>query len=141
MTTLKTIDDVIAGLKQAVAERGESYVYVRPGSDADCMYVHDRGTDEEVSGCGVGFAHFLLFGEQVPAFCERMDPKGNGPLSVPQAQVEQATQWWASYYEPEAVEVLRWFQVKQDAGWSWGSALTNTLDGVADLRAAQAGAL
>lgn len=108
-----TVAEVLEAMEKAVAKRGADYVYEKPREDpptaagSQCLYVHHRGTEQEVPGCIVGQVYFDLLGELVPRTYEGASAGlavRNTPLRL-------------------AIALLDSAQSEQDAGFTWGEAL------------------
>jgi hypothetical protein len=120
-----TYDRALALLREVIAEKGEDYVYPKlepeaagdRGAVMECFYVRD-----DAPSCIVG--HVLH--RAGVSLDDLRAVEGWTP-----GDVEQAPPFtlWA---DEMALELLYEVQNEQDAGRSWGEALTNTLDGEFD---------
>lgn len=107
-----TKEDAIRALREAVAERGEDYVYQLLDGGA-CLYVHN-----EAPSCGVGLALSKL---GVPlSILKQMDDYGLGS-SMDDASPVLHENGYA--LERGAYAAFREFQHTQDSGVKWGAAL------------------
>lgn len=121
-------------LREAVAERGEDYIYSNPHNDlskedyvygqyssagvADgptCLYVHKDKEGNITPGCGVGLA-LINAGVSLEWF----DSKNDGIVSE---QAYDLREHGVADITPEAVEYLRLFQGQQDFKFTWGDSL------------------
>lgn len=102
---LITFDEMKAALERAVAERGENYVYTRPGQT--CLYRHEG----DVPGCLVGLAMSYL---------------------RPDVRLEEEEAFFAlrGHAEENAISLANWAQSYQDGGLSWGRSLAKALEKV-----------
>lgn len=125
MSLKLTLDLAKKLIDEAIAERGEDFVYRIPGAYNDCMYVHAEVRNPETdafesvepeAGCGVGLAMFKA-GVSLEALAEHEHTDAQeliGGLKydgVLDADSEEA-----------ASSFLYDFQVKQDKGVTWGEA-------------------
>lgn len=106
-------------LAEAVAERGEDYVYPRSDSGPYCYYVHtpdmDASLTEPAPGCIAGY---VLHKAGVPLeTLRRFEGKS---VQYPIAQLVQT--------EPDVADLLRNVQSRQDERTPWGEAVQRTLN-------------
>lgn len=107
-------------LKEAVAERGETYVYEVPNAgdiDQSCLYVD---TEEGAPSCGVGLA-LNRAGVEL-TLLQKLDapPCGTGIDSFEAADILYSAGFDIS---PDAYKVFGVFQDLQDKGVTWGQSL------------------
>lgn len=113
-------DKALELLREAVAERGDDFVYEPPGDvDDACKYTHETDDgDERVAGCGVGLA-LQKGGVPLGALTE-LDDTG-GVITSPTCQLTLSI---AGFELTErALRVLRAFQLHQDQNRTWKDAL------------------
>lgn len=110
-----TLDYTKELLRQAVADRGEDFVYEKPEGAEQCMYVHEDGP-----GCIVGY---VLHAAGVPL--EALNEHENTYASkmvrylLDEEIIDSADEW--------AMDLLNTVQDRQDNGVSWGLAVGRSL--------------
>jgi hypothetical protein len=110
-----TLEKAIELAKQAVADRGEDYVYEKPEDVEVCQYVHDDGP-----GCIVGY----ILNKAGASLEELHDHEGTWASALTD-RLEVTGVLTASY---EANVFLDAIQGKQDNGKNWGQALAYGLN-------------
>lgn len=117
-------------LAEAVAERGEEYVYVTPDGvqvtpecGINCSYVHHRNVEgplpEPVAGCIAG-----LVLHKAGISLETLTEHENEPADVALADLEREA---AVRVEGGVSMLLRRVQRRQDNGTAWGTAVARSL--------------
>lgn len=121
MTVKITLGSWIKLAEEAVAARGEDYIYPRPldsnGDKAPCLYVKDRGTDYEGPDCIIG-TMFWMLDIVIPASSEGAIASGvisglvgSGVIEIPLEDISYIRQFSDT------------LQANQDYGKTWGEAL------------------
>jgi hypothetical protein len=117
-------------LAEAVAERGEEYVYttqdgkqVTPDSGINCFYVHRRNAEgelpEPVAGCIAG-----LVLHKAGVSLETLEERENEPADVALMRLASND---VIRGESGVPMLLRRVQRRQDKGTAWGTAVANSL--------------
>lgn len=124
-----TLDKVKGLLEQAIAERGEGFVYETPYDDrGTCFYVHnwDRYGDptEPTPGCIVGYALHQA-GVALDVMLQSNDDRAFRLLGhLAASELVTCT--------PDAERLLIYTQDKQDMGKPWGRAYREALGLIED---------
>lgn len=114
MTTLtKQEEKFVAAFREVVQEHGRETRYLRPGDTTACLYVHNRGEENETPGCVFGHVYHKMFGRGMPSEWETM----NIAVIIENARVLKGI-------SPVVAEAALAAQHLQDRGENWGTALT-----------------
>lgn len=116
-----TFDMAKQALLDAIAHRGEDYVYQKPEGEPSCLYVHTDSEGNKAAGCGVGLALSLL----------------GVPLSV----MEEHNQLrWTAFSKEAGIKtdlkaemLFDYFQDRQDMRLPWGKSCEGALRYVASF--------
>lgn len=114
---IATLEDVRRSTLKLLEERGSNYVYQQ--FEGNCMYVHNRGTEEETPGCAVGWIYHDLFGEMIPESAEYFSIWNKGIDRSNERKLIRR-------FTPEALRWLRIFQRQQDSSKTYGECLKTT---------------
>jgi hypothetical protein len=108
-----TTEDALRALEEAVAEKGEDYVYPLSNTAADlCAYTEFNDRDELVPSCLVGNALHRL---GVPLEAMAQFNTGHGPKSLAEELgLDGDRAAWLAFRDAQAI---------QDDGGTWGAAL------------------
>lgn len=117
-----TLENVIKAAEQAVAEKGEDFVYITPDGQsgnsewsAPCKYIHGTNEDgSQIPGCIVGNI-FIRMGYTIP---EWFDSDGGRPASDLYLYLAEGKEW-----SQKISAFLGRMQNAQDHGRPWGFAL------------------
>lgn len=115
MTINLTLDYTEELLRQAVADRGEDFVYEKPDGSNQCMYVHSDGP-----GCIVGYVLHAA-GVSLEALSEHEGTYASNLIYylLGEEIIDSA--------DREATGLLDDIQDRQDAGVPWGDAVGRSL--------------
>ena len=112
-------------VKAAVDERGSDFIYEKPSSFGDCMYVHNSDSEDAYAGCGIGLAFAL---EGVPLETLNEYEHNDATNLVSQLKVVGVLE----SFEHQARGFMQNFQAKQDVGYTWGDAYEYALTAVVE---------
>jgi hypothetical protein len=112
-------EQVLSLVKEIVAEEGEDFVYIRPVGGF-CKYVHLNSDGFYEPGCIVG--HFFSRAGIPLEYLEGWEGKSAGDLASRMEREEMLT------VSSKAQNFLDGIQERQDAGESWGKAVTEESD-------------
>ena len=111
-----TIDDVMAAMQAVVAEKGEDYVYPHAGPGGmDCVYAEDG-----MPSCIVGHVIYRLDPKEFAKVVELENRSGSAPATSLQDEGYISK----GMFDDETEQFLYHAQSQQDAGKTWGEALS-----------------
>lgn len=121
-----TREEVTAAIEEAVAEKGNDYIY--PNYDYGCSYADENGEPS----CIVGHVVAKLDPEKFAAVVDLEDgPGGSWPVYRRSDYEFQKVVGFGDIFDDETIRALSAAQSRQDKGDTWGEALVgyyNTTD-------------